>query len=197
MFTLNGLKKVDCSLQGNCIKIGDNHYGISSMRNITSFKLSIYLVFVMLLVMAVVTGSFFLYEYFGGGDKIGALFLLGAFIITSIGTGFLIWLAVIQNKCRSMYRINFNHMLYVEKSDDSGIENALAALPVPDETNLTKPSNKVITKSNKVILAILCLAVLAGFLYNTSLGVVLMLLLYGYVFYLREAYGVRSIWGQA
>lgn len=185
MFTLNAIRRVNCSLQGNCVVIGDNQYEIRSKRNISSFKWSIYFASVLLLIMAVVSGSFFVSEYFGGGDKVGALFLLAAFVLTAVGAAILIWLAIIQKRSRSQWRINFYHMLYVEETDDPNIDNVLASLPVPDETTLKKPSNKVITKVDKVVLVILAVLFIASFQFKTPYWAETLLLLPGYLAYLR------------
>jgi hypothetical protein len=185
MFTLNGIRKVNCSLSGDCVVIGENQYEISSIKNITSFKWSINLASVLLLIMAVVSGSFFASEYFGGGDKIGALFLLAAFALTTIGAAILIWLAIIQKRSRSQWRINFYHMLYVEETDPPNIDNVLASLPVPDETTLKKPPNNVITRADKVVLVILAVLVIASFQFKTPYWAETLLLLPGYLAYLR------------
>ncbi len=185
MFTLNGLRRVNCCLQEGCVVIGDNQYEIKSLRNISSFKWSINVASILLLIVATVVGSVFVSEFFGGGDKVGALFLLAAFVVTSIGAAILIWLALIQRRSRSQWRINFYHMLYVEESDDPNIDNALTSLPVPDETNLKKTSNKVITKTDKVVLVILAVVFIVTFQLKTPYWAETLLLLPGYAIYLR------------
>jgi hypothetical protein len=84
-----------------------------------------------------------------------------------------------------MWRINFFHLLYIEKTDDPGIENGLTGLPVPDERNLSKPSNEVITKKNLAVLAILGVITVLSFFKASTYSSEILLVLVGYLFYLR------------
>jgi hypothetical protein len=162
MFTYNGLKKVKCTLEGTEVVIDGVGYEITCLKETTAEKSMTVMVPVLLGGMAVLLGGEGTREFICG-DRVGSLFLLMPFILLIPLTLYLIRYAILQSRCRSLWRINFFHKMYIEKGDDPTIENVLHNLPAPDEATLEKPANQFFTKRDIAVLVVLAIVLLLSF----------------------------------
>jgi hypothetical protein len=180
MFTYDGFKRVNCSLQGSKVVVNGESYEITSRNDITSKKYELR-VAILLAFVAIALGGEGLREFIGG-DRIGSLFLLLPSLLIFPVAVYFMRLALITKGCRSQWLINFYHTLYVERLDDPGIENDLTSLSVPKGT----PSYKmIITKRDKVVLAILFILSWVCYRLSTPYWAEIALLFPGYAAYLR------------
>lgn len=162
MFTYNGLKKVPCTVEGNKVVIDGVGYEILCLKETTPEKSKIFIVPVIFASVAVILGGEGTREFIGG-DKVGSLFLLVPFILLVPSILYLSCFAISQNRCRSLWKVNFFHTLCIEDHDDPTIENVLQNLPAPDEATLPKPVNEVFTKKDVAILIVLAIVLLLSF----------------------------------
>jgi hypothetical protein len=183
MFTYNGYKKVDCSLQDSKVVINGERYVINNTKDMTKKYTSGLSTGIFLAIMAIIAGGEGFREFFGG-DRIGSLFLLVPFCVLIMGALYCIRIGLIEKSCRSLWQINIYHTLYVENYDDSEIETALGKLPATEETR-PKFNIEVITKRDWIILAILAIVFLLSLFNAIPYWEEAILLFPGYGLYLR------------
>ena len=182
MFTYDGMKKVDCLLEGNKVVIDGVEFEIICKKETTSEKSKLFVVPAILGFVALILGGEGTREFIGG-DRTGSLFLLVPFILLIPTTIYLTIFAITQNRCRSLWRLNFFHTLCVENGDDSSIESVINNLPVPDEGTLPKPVNQFFTKKDIVILIVLAIVLVLSI--KDVVPVWAALMLPGYAAWLR------------
>jgi len=182
MFTYDGMKKVDCILESNKVVINGVGFEIICKKETTSEKSKLFVVPAILGFVALILGGEGTREFIGG-DRTGSLFLLVPFILLILTTIYLAIFAMIQNRSRSLWRLNFFHTLCVENDDDSTIESVINNLPVPDEATLPKPVNQFFTKNDIAILIVLAIVLVLSFKDVVPIWVALMFP--GYAAWLR------------
>jgi hypothetical protein len=161
MYTYNGLKKVECTLESNKIVIDGVGYEICSIKETASNKSKVFWVLAMLSVVAVISGGEGAREFFNG-DK-GFIFLIVPFILLIPVLLYLTYNAILIRRTRSLWTINIYHTLYIENDDNLAIENALKTLSVPDKTTLAKQVNPFLSKNDMVVLIVLFIVLLMSF----------------------------------
>jgi len=140
MFTYDGLKKIDCSLQGDFVVVRGEYYKIKSCKDITRFKSRPYFAAILMIIVAIVSGAGG-YLLFSSGDNVRALFPVTACAFVVPVVVILLKSAQSQNKCRSLWKINLFHTLCIESTDDPDTESVFLGIPPKIET-ISPPTAK-------------------------------------------------------
>jgi len=124
MFTYDGMKKVDCTLQDNSVVINGKFYEITNCKNITSDKTSSYSIMVLVGFLAAVTCVISYISCRNGNNSESIkIFSMNILWLTLAAVG----LKCIKDekKCISFWKINYNHMLFIESTDITNLEDIL------------------------------------------------------------------------